>query len=95
MFLHLLQRYFEILGMHFTNELCNHCASCTFLRNYITQKLRNIRSHYAYNTQSPNMQINCAIYTDIAQALRRHYHDGGSIKTAWTKGEISFSLLFF
>ena len=48
---------FEILGMHFTNELCNNCANHTILRNYITQKLRNhitqiIRSHCANNTQS-------------------------------------------
>ena len=43
---------FEILGMHFTNELCNNCANHTILRNYITQKLRNIRRHYANNTQS-------------------------------------------
>ena len=43
---------FEILGMHFTNELCNNFANHTILRNYITQKLRNIRRHYANNTQS-------------------------------------------
>ena len=43
---------FEILGMHFTNELCNNCANHTISRNYIMQTLRNIRRHYANNTQS-------------------------------------------
>ena len=43
---------FEILGTHFTSELCNNCANHIILRNYITQKLCNIRRHYADITQS-------------------------------------------
>ena len=72
---------FEILGMLFTNELCNNCANHTISRNYIMQTLRNIRRHYANNTQSLRKkysvikQINYAIYTDITQTLRRHYAD--------------------
>ena len=49
---------FEILGMHFTNELCNNCANHTILR---TQKLRNIRA------------IIRLLYADITQIIHSHY----------------------
>ena len=64
---------FEILGMHFTNELCNNCANHTILCNYITQKLRNIRRHYANNTQS--LRNIRRYYANITQTLRRHYEN--------------------